>query len=187
MLCPASLAELGPMLRRAIYEIKGPVAVRYPRGGEDFYIGDHSVEPACVLREGSDLTLLTFGSLTGNVLQAAERLEQDGISAQVVKLNQLAPLPAEPVLRALEKTERLLIAQECTEPGSPGEGILAAAAAAGLTLKGAAVCSCGKDFVTHGTIPQLRRLCGLDVDSLYQKAREVAAYGSEKTVGRPAH
>ena len=57
--------------------------------------------------------------------------------------------------------------------GSPGEDVLAAAAAHGITLKGSALCSCGEEFVPHGTIPQLRALRGLDVDSMYQKAREV--------------
>jgi 1-deoxy-D-xylulose-5-phosphate synthase len=77
------------------------------------------------------------------------------------------------VLASLEKTGRLLVAQECVSMGAPGEDVLAAAAAHGITLKGSAVCSCGEDFVPHGTITQLRALCGLDVESLYQKAREV--------------
>ncbi len=187
VLCPASLDELSAMLRRAIYELSGPVAVRYPRGGENHYSGDHSQDPACVLQEGSDLTLVSFGTLTGSILQTAQRLRREGISAQVVKLNQITPLPKEAVLRSLKETGRLLVAQECAEPGSPGEGLLAAAAAAGIPLKRAALCSCGDGFVPHGTVPQLRERCGLDLESLYQKAREVATYGSEKTSGCPAH
>ena len=187
VLCPASLDELSAMLRRAIYEFPGPVAVRYPRGGENHYSGDHSQDPACVLQEGGDLTLVSFGTLTGSILQTAQRLRREGISAQVVKLNQITPLPKEAVLRSLKETGRLLVAQECAEPGSPGEGLLAAAAAAGIPLKRAALCSCGDGFVPHGTVPQLRERCGLDLESLYQKAREVATYGSEKTSGCPAH
>ena len=98
-------------------------------------------------------------------------------SAQVLKLNQLVPLPTELALDCLSKTKRLLVAEECITQGSPGQGILAAAAQSGLTLEGVAVCSCGKDFVPHGTIPQLRSLCGLDIDSLYKKAKEVMEHG----------
>ena len=173
VLCPASLEELSSMLRRAVYDLSGPVAVRYPRGGENHYSQDNSGEPACVLREGSDITLVTFGTLTGIVLQVADRLVQNGISAEVVKLNQIIPLPEEAVLASLRKTGRLLVAQECVSMGGPGEDVLAAAAAHGITLKANAVCSCGEDFVPHGTVPQLRALCGLDIDSLYKKAREV--------------
>ncbi|MDY3013826.1 MAG: 1-deoxy-D-xylulose-5-phosphate synthase [Evtepia sp.] len=177
VLCPASLDELSVMMRRAIYEISGPVAVRYPRGGENHYNEEHGNSSACVLRQGRDLTMVTFGTLTGNVLLAADRLRKDGISAEVIKLNQIVPLPTEQVLDSLRKTGRLLVAQECVSMGAPGEGLLAAAALEGIQLKASAVCSCGERFVPHGTIPQLRSLCGLDAVSLYEKAREVAVYG----------
>ncbi len=177
VLCPSSLEELSSMLRRAVYDLSGPVAVRYPRGGENHYSQDNSGEPACVLREGADITLVTFGTLTGSVLQVADRLARDGISAEVVKFNQIIPLPEEAVLASLRKTGRLLVAQECVSMGAPGEDVLSAVAAHGITLKASAVCSCGEDFVPHGTIPQLRTLCGLDVETLYKKAREVMKDG----------
>ena len=60
ILCPASFAELRVMLRKAVLELDGPVAVRYPRGGEGAYQDCHP-EPVAVLREGSDLTILTYG------------------------------------------------------------------------------------------------------------------------------
>lgn len=177
VLAPASLDELSSMLRRAVYDLSGPVAVRYPRGGEERYSADHSRDKAVLLREGTDLTLVTFGGLTGSALQVAEQLAQAGVSAEVVKLNQVLPVPTELVLASLEKTGRLLVAQECIAQGSPGETILAAASAAGVPLRGSALCSCGEDFLPHGTIPQLRSLCGLDMGSLYEKALEVVRYG----------
>lgn len=177
VLCPASLDELSDMLERAVHRMDGPVAVRYPRGGENFYSENHSDAPDYLLKDGTDLTIVTFGTLTGNCLAVADRLQQEGISAQVLKLNQLVPLPTELALDCLSKTKRLLVAEECVTQGSPGQGILAAAAQSGLTLEGVAVCSCGEDFVPHGTIPQLRSLCGLDIDSLYKKAKEVMEHG----------
>ena len=177
VLSPASLDELTAMLDRAVHHISGPVAVRYPRGGENQYQANHSDGEACSLRSGRDITLVTFGTLTGTVLAVADRLAKDGVSAEVIKLNQIIPLPTDPILASLQKTGRLLVAEECVSLGGPGEGILAAAAAQGLSLKGATVCSCGEGFVPHGTIPQLRALCGLDVESLYRKSREVMTYG----------
>lgn len=176
VLSPSSLSELSTMLRYAIYDCKGPVAVRYPRGNEDGYKADCGKKAASVLREGTDLTLVTFGSLTATVLQVAERLERDGISAEVVKLNRITPLPTDEVLLSLRKTNRLLVAEECMAAGAPGEGVLAAASE--IPLKGTRVCSCGEGFVTHGTIPQLRSLCGLDAESIYKKAREVMRDGN---------
>lgn len=177
VLAPASLDELSTMLRRAVHEIAGPVAVRYPRGGEDGYDEDYSQEAAVCLQEGGDLTLVTFGSLTGSVLRVARELARDGVSAEVIKLNQLIPMPTDRVLASVQKTGRLLVAQECIAQGSPGETLLAAAAEAGVPLQGVALCSCGEGFVPHGTIPQLRSLCGLDVGALHQKALEVMRHG----------
>ena len=121
--------------------------------------------------------MVTFGTMTGPVLQTADRLARDGISAEVVKLNRLVPLPAETALASLQKTRRLLVVQECVTMGSPGEGLLAAATSEGISLKKAKLCSCGEGFLPHGTVPQLRSLCGLDGESLYQNAREVVCNG----------
>ena len=61
---------------------------------------------------GSDLTLLTYGIVINDVLQAAQLLAQQGISAEVVKLTQVAPLEADPVLASLQKTGRLLAVED---------------------------------------------------------------------------
>lgn len=117
------------MLDRAVHHISGPVAVRYPRGGENQYQANHSDGEACCLRSGRDITLVTFGTLTGTVLAVADRLAKDGISAEVIKLNQVIPLPTDPILASLQKTGPTLVAEECVSMGGPGEGVLAAAAA----------------------------------------------------------
>ena len=56
VLAPASFAELEVMLNRALFHLSGPVAVRYPRGGEGAYLGSGGEEPAEILRRGSDIT-----------------------------------------------------------------------------------------------------------------------------------
>ena len=83
VLCPASQAELGQMLRRAVLEMTGPVAVRYPRGCDGAFTG---IAEQPRLREGKDITLVTYGTLINEVLSAAKLLEARGISAEVLKL-----------------------------------------------------------------------------------------------------
>ena len=67
--CPASFAELRRMLRQAVLEDKGPVAVRYPRGGEGAYRTDAA---QTLLKEGTDCTVVTYGTTINAVLEAAE-------------------------------------------------------------------------------------------------------------------
>ena len=184
VLCPASFAELRDMLEYAVYEVKGPVAIRYPRGGEGAYQDGAPRRPAVLLREGTDLTLVGCGTLVNELLDCADRLAADGIRAEVVKLNTITPLPLELVARSVKKTGRLLAAEEGAEMGGIGQRIAAGLLAAGIPVQGLALASTGRGFVTHGTIPQLRRLCGLDGESLYHRAREVCGHGkSEEASG----
>ena len=184
VLCPASFAELRDMLEYAVYEVKGPVAIRYPRGGEGGYQDSSPRCPAVLLREGTDLTLAGCGTLVNELLDCADRLAADGIRAEVVKLNTITPLPLELVARSVKKTGRLLVAEESAEMGGIGQRIAAGLLAVGVPVQGLALASTGRGFVTHGTIPQLRRLCGLDGESLYHRAREVCGHGkSEEASG----
>ena len=184
VLCPASFAELRDMLEYAVYEVKGPVAIRYPRGGEGAYQDGAPRRPAVLLREGTDLTLVGCGTLVNELLDCADRLAADGIRAEVVKLNTITPLPLELVARSVKKTGRLLVAEESAEMGGIGQRIAAGLLAVGVPVQGLALASTGRGFVTHGTIPQLRRLCGLDGESLYHRAREVCGHGkSEEASG----
>ena len=184
VLCPASFAELRDILEYAVYEVKGPVAIRYPRGGEGAYQDGAPRHPAVLLREGTDLTLAGCGTLVNELLDCADRLAADGIRAEVVKLNTITPLPLELVARSVKKTGRLLVAEESAEMGGIGQRIAAGLLAVGVPVQGLALASTGRGFVTHGTIPQLRRLCGLDGESLYHRAREVCGHGkSEEASG----
>ena len=107
VLCPTSFAELRYMLRRAVLELRGPVAVRYPRGSEGVYRGCCGSETFTQLRQGSDCTILTYGILVNQALAAAELLHREGIEARVVKLNAIAPLHDDEVLAALRHETRL--------------------------------------------------------------------------------
>ncbi len=164
---PASFEEVRVMLRRAVLYGDGPVAVRYPRGGQGEYVECHE-EPAAVLRSGTDVTLVTYGVLINSVLQAARLLEAQGVSAQVIKLGRVAPLDPGPVLESLERTGRLVVAEESCAAGCVGERLLAAAAGR-LSFKSALV-NLGSGIVPHGRVEELYELLGLDGAGIAKKA-----------------
>ena len=184
VLCPASFAELEDMLDYAIYGVKGPVAIRYPRGGEGAYRGCAPRLPAVCLREGTDITLAGYGVLLNELMDCADRLAADGIRAEIVKLNTITPAPLELLAGSVRKTGRLLVAEESEEMGGVGERLAAGLLAAGVPVRGLALANAGRGFVTHGAVPLLRKLCGLDGESLCRRAREVYGYGkSEEAAG----
>jgi acetoin:2,6-dichlorophenolindophenol oxidoreductase subunit beta len=73
---------------------------------------------ADIRRLGSDVTIVAIGRLVDRALEAAERLESDGISAEVVDPRSLQPLDAETILGSIGRTGRLVVAQEATSPYS---------------------------------------------------------------------
>ena len=176
ILCPASFAELRAMLRHAACEMTGPVAIRYPRGGEGQWTQMAGVDGTTVLQEGADVTLVAYGTMVDQVLQAAQLLEQRGHSVAVVKLNSIRPLDLAPIRALCEKTGRLIVAEECNDSGCVGRTIISELALAGVPVK-AALVNLGDQFVPQGSVAQLREMTGIDGAGIYKKAMEVIANG----------
>lgn len=172
VLCPASYAELETMLRAAIYDINGSVAIRYPRGGEGKYTACNTA-PETLLREGRDVTLVCYGIMTNEVLDAAERLAAEGISAEVMKLSMIKPPDFDLVMRSLRKTGKLLISEDVCEAGCVGSRILEEAAINEIHVRAAKLLNLGEGIVPHGTVAELLRDFGLDADGIVSAAMEM--------------
>ncbi len=171
VLAPSSYAELSGMLEQAVLHVDGPVAIRYPRGGEGAYHGDAGPGHAAVLRQGSDITLVSYGILINDALEAAELLAAEGVQAEVVKLNVITPLDPELVLESVKKTKVLLTIEDSAAHGSVGERLAAAVAEAGLRAK--VLCrTSGDKFVTHGALSCLKQELGLDSAGIFRAALE---------------
>ena len=182
VLCPASYAELRDMLSLAINRIDGPVAVRYPRGGEGEYNQSSGDTPSTILREGKDLTLVAYGVMINNMISAARILEKEGVDAEVIKLNQINPLDTETVITSLKKTGRLLTAEEVCAFGSVGSRLLAACAENGLALKNAKTLDLGEGIVPQGSVPELMKRQGLDAQSIALTAKAFFEKQGENTL-----
>lgn len=172
VLCPASYAELEAMLRAAIYDINGSVAIRYPRGGEGKYTACNTA-PETLLREGRDVTLVCYGIMTNEVLDAAERLAAGGISAEVIKLSMIKPPDFDLVMRSLRKTGKLLISEDVCEAGCVGSRILEEAAISEIDIRAAKLLNLGEGIVPHGTVAELLHDFGLDADGIVSAAMEM--------------
>ena len=172
VLCPASYAELETMLRAAIYDINGSVAIRYPRGGEGKYTACNTA-PETLLREGRDVTLVCYGIMTNEVLDAAERLAAEGICAEVIKLSMIKPPDFDLVMRSLRKTGKLLISEDVCEAGCVGSRILEEAAINETHVRAAKLLNLGEGIVPHGTVAELLHDFGLDADGIVSAAMEM--------------
>lgn len=87
-----------------------------------------------ILREGSDVTLVTWGAMIRETLAAAQQLEQQGISAEVIDVATLKPIDIDTILASLEKTGKLVIIHEAARHCGVGAEIAAQVAEKGLLL-----------------------------------------------------
>ncbi len=180
ILCPVSLEEQEQMLRWAVKDYDGPVAIRYPRGGDRSYTGSNwngtaEVSTAGALachRMGADVTLITYGTLLEQVMEAAELLSQQGIEATVLRLLTVAPLPVYNILTMMSQTEHVVVIEEA----AAGCGIREALAwelqhiKDGIRVDGIDL---GNRFVPHGDVATLYRQYGLDSASIANYVQEV--------------
>ena len=172
---PASFAELRDMMNAAVNDLTGPAAVRYPRGGEGQYI-DGGCDAVRLLKDGTDVTIITYGITVNDALKAAADLEGKGISAAVVKLGVIAPLNTDEIIPYVTKTGKVIVVEETSENGCVGQAVMSKLMENGVFAK-AKLLNAGDDFVTHGSVDKLRSLCGIDAKSIVDAAERICENG----------
>jgi len=122
---PADATQTREVIKRVSKDMDGPVYVRLARAAFpvvyeecDFELGE-----AEVLKEGEDVTIFAMGLMVANSLDAAELLEERGISAEVINVSTVKPLDEETVLSSVEKTGAAITAEEHNVIGGLGSAI----------------------------------------------------------------
>lgn len=158
VLAPGSRAELKDMLCWAVEEQSGPVAIRYPRGSdrgyaESAWTSDLNSAVACH-REGKDVTLITYGVLLKNAMEAAQLLSKQGIEATVLRLQCLSPLPVKIIAELLPENSKVVVLEEvsghcgiCEELAYGLQSIRPDCTVKGIDL--------GSRYICHGAIDTL--------------------------------
>jgi pyruvate dehydrogenase E1 component beta subunit len=123
----AAIQDPNPVLileHKNLYNLTGPIGVNDP----------NAIGVADVIREGTDITLVATQLMRQRSLAAAELLEADGISAEVIDPRTIVPFDYGTVTASLAKTNNLLCVQECSKGGSWGGNVLAELASTQLEL-----------------------------------------------------
>ena len=110
----------------AIAEHHGPVYLRFGRPKVPVFMPTDQpfeIGKAVTLTEGSDVTIVATGHLVWESLQAAEKLEAEGISAEVINIHTIKPLDEEAILKSVAKTGCIVTAEEHNKYGGLGESV----------------------------------------------------------------
>jgi transketolase len=145
-----------------------PVVPNFMPADEPFVIGK-----AILLNEGNDVTIIATGHLVWEALLAAEELEKQGISAEVINIHTIKPLDEEAILKSVAKTGCVVTAEEHNILGGLGESV-----ARTLSLNTPTpqeFVATNDTFGESGTPEQLMEKYGLNSTAIIEKSLKVMA------------
>lgn len=158
----------------AIADHQGPVYLRFGRPKVANFITDDipfEIGKGIVLNPGEDVTIVATGHLVWEALQAAEALEAQGVSAEVINIHTIKPLDTELLISSVQKTGCIVSAEEHNYLGGLGESIAAALALKHPTPQ--AFVATNDTFGESGTPAQLMEKYGLNKDAIVAACNKV--------------
>jgi 1-deoxy-D-xylulose-5-phosphate synthase len=166
IMAPKDESELRNMLYTAVNCIKGPAAIRYPRGSalgvemkEEFT--PLEIAKAEILKEGSDVCLLAAGSMVNYALKAEAMLTESGVNCEVVNMRFVKPFDEDLLHDVCRRFKKIVTIEENSVVGGMGSGI------GGFILDNNYKADLLKialpdNFVTHGTQAELHAILEMD-------------------------
>jgi pyruvate/2-oxoglutarate/acetoin dehydrogenase E1 component len=131
---------------------------------------------AAVRREGSDLTIITFGAMVHTALDAAKQLESDGVQVEVLDLRSLAPLDREAILASVAKTSRALLLYEARRTGGIGGELAAIIAEEAFEYLDAPIMRIASEDAPVPYAPPLETAFLPSVDKVVSAAKRLVEY-----------
>jgi len=125
LLSPASPKEVPAIFEKSL-EHAGATYIRLGKAFEsEIYENDPSFEigKSTLIRSGGDITLISTGSIISNVIEAADRLKDEGITADIINMTSLKPIDEEAIIRSAKKTGRVVTVEEHQVIGGLGSAV----------------------------------------------------------------
>ena len=167
---PRNEQELRDMMYTA-YKTPAPFVIRYPRGSaagvEEGPMKVLEVGKAELLREGRDVALLSLGHTAKDAAEAVERCAEEGLDVCHIDLRWAKPLDEQMMRFVAERFEKIVTVEDGVLNGGVGSAVAEWMADNGFKPQ---IIRLGIDdkFVEHGTIAELKHLCGYDAEGIYK-------------------
>jgi 1-deoxy-D-xylulose-5-phosphate synthase len=178
IMAPSDEKELRDMLWTAVQYDDGPVAMRYPRGSasapdEKAPFEKIPLGKPLVLQEGEELLILAIGNMVAPAKKAAELLAKDGIRPTVVNARFAKPLDRAIYGELLARHRHVLTLEDNVPMGGYGQAVALLMSELGIADRNLRHISLPDEFVTHGEIPVLHKILGMDAEGIQKKALEM--------------
>ena len=170
IMAPKDFKELEQMLEYAI-NLKAPVVIRYPRGGESKEVKFKKHEEikqgkAEILKEGKDVTIIAIGRMVEKAVKVANIIEQEEKSVEIINARFLKPLDKNTIINSINKTKNVITIEDNILTGglaSHIENLIVENELQEVKLQ-----SYGwkDEFIKHGKVEELEKLYGLDEETI---------------------
>ena len=171
VMAPKDFKELESMLEFAI-NYDGPIAIRYPRGGES-KIGfkshkDIKLGKGEIITKGSDITIVAIGKMVAYAVEVANKLKNDNISVEVINARFAKPFDKKLIDKSLEKTKLLVTIEDNNVHGGFGESLDSELS----NTKKVINIGYPDEFIKHGTVNEIEEKYHMDVESIYNRIKD---------------
>lgn len=174
ILSPGSVKEVREIIKNAAY-MEGPVYIRLNReSNREIHPGEYQFEigKAQLMREGNDLTVVTTGSITYDVLQAAEQAQKRNIEVRVLHMDTIKPLDTKTILKAAEETGKIITVEEHSIIGGLGSAVAEILAETNINARLVRM-GLNDTFATgYGNHDEIKSMNGLAVEDILRKMLE---------------
>ena len=175
ILAPKDFQELEDMLEFAV-NLKKPVVIRYPRGGEDKekFEKHEKIEEgkAEILKEGKDISIFAIGKTVARGMKIAKKLKEKDIDAEIINVRFLKPLDKETIKKSIEKTKNVITIEDGTIINGLGTTIKELIVDENIEDVKIKAYAYPDKFIQHGSVDELEKIYHLDEESIIKDLLE---------------
>ena len=194
IMAPKNFEELKQMLEYAV-NLGSPVAIRYPRGGENKEVSFENINEtknsidesklenninnktlenykeikqgeAEIIKEGQDLTILAIGKMVAKAKKVADILEKQNISVEVINARFLKPLDENTIIKSASKTNKIITIEDGILEGGLATSALEVLQKHNMANKFIKAYGYPDEFIKHGKVEELEKIYGLDEQTI---------------------
>ena len=173
IMAPKDFKEFEDMLESAV-NLKRPVVIRYPRGGEDTKIKFQKHDKiklgrAEILKEGKEISIIAIGKTVARAMEVSNMLEKNKISAEVINTRFLKPLDKEIIKNSINKTKFVITIEDGTIINGLGTAIKELIVNEKIKEVEIKSYAYPDEFIKHGEVSELEKIYHQDSKSIYEE------------------
>ena len=173
IMAPKDFKEFEDMLESAV-NLKRPVVIRYPRGGEDTKIKFQKHDKiklgkAEIIKEGKEISIIAIGKTVARAMEVSNMLEKNKISAEVINARFLKPLDKEIIKNSINKTKFVITIEDGTIINGLGTAIKELIVNEKIKEVEIKSYAYPDEFIKHGEVSELEKIYHQDSKSIYEE------------------